>query len=329
MKQVTLKFDAASHSYTDEQGMPYTPVTSFIGEFDKPFNSRYWGMYTALKNNGYRLRYEPNTEEYITVNNRRTHIDKLYADPLKAILVKGTKKEWKNVTDKSLVRGNTIHDHLEDSINLSKGDVKGKTNEMIKPLSGFVRLDTKHDLDKTNLQETFPAIYNRLLGYINMGCILFAEKRIYNPYFYLAGTIDVLIVKGKYFAILDWKTNKDFMHFTSGYYKKVKMPNGKWEKSDQYIETDDRLLEPINHLQKCKGIIYSLQLSAYAWMMIQWGYKLIPDGLEIFHIRPDMQPKLIKIKYLGKEIKDMLEYRQQKKTRQPKKENKLKLGIYE
>jgi hypothetical protein len=312
-KKIILSFDPVEHKYTDETGKVYTSVTTVLGKYKKPFNKRYWSMYTALKNNGFKV--VPTKDcSAIKVNGKTNSINTLFVNPIHKHEAELVLMKWGMLTEAACARGNEIHDFLEDSINLSKGDLQGTSNEVIQPSLSLnntnleVEIHTEHDLDKTAIKERFPAIHNRLLQYINLGCVIFAEKKIYSTTYQLAGMIDVMIVnlKTKQFAILDWKTNKDVMMFTSGYFKKKKMPDGTWVKSETFIRTDDKLMYPLDNVDSCKGMIYSLQLSLYAYIMELWGFTLVPQGLEIYHIRPGLQPKLIKVAYMKREIEAML-----------------------
>ena len=312
-KKVTLSFDPIEHKYSDETGLVYTSVTTVIGKYKKPFDKEYWSMYTALKNAGCKV--IPNKDcTGIVVNGKYQSIGYLLKHPIYSYEAQEVLMKWSMLTEEACARGNEVHDFLEDSINLSKDDIEGKSNDVIQPSlntlgnTGLVIIKTEHDLSKTKIEERFPAVCLRLKKFIGMGCTIFAEKKIYSTTYQLAGMIDVLIVQGKKFAILDWKTNKDEMLFSSGYYKKVKMPDGTWVRSDQYVLTGDKLLYPLNKVEACKGMIYSLQLSLYAFIMELWGYELVENGLEIFHMRPGLDPKLIKIKYMRQEVQQMLEH---------------------
>lgn len=319
--KIDLGFDPVEHKYFNkENNEPFISATTLIGKYKNEFNTHYWSMYTGLKDFNISVGHHED-EIYITVNGVKQHIDTLYSIPVYKKLASQTKSKWKAKTKVANDRGNKIHDYLEDNINLSRGDIKAKDNELITPLPSLLGKDlneelsiikTKNDLNKTNLYFTYPDIYERLLLYINQGCTIIAEKKIYTSTYGVAGMIDVLILKGKKFAIMDWKTNKDKMHFVSGYYKKQKV-NGKWVKTDEFIETNDKLKYPLKDLAMCKGIIYSLQLSLYAYIMTLWGYELVPNGLEIFHIRPRRKPKLIKIKYYKNNIIKMLEHYKESK----------------
>lgn len=331
-KKVNITFEPIEHKYTDETGLVYTSATTLIGYYKEPFNKKYWSMYTALKNAGFKVR-PSNDLKGIYIYNKYKTLEDLYKHPINCYEVDLLLKQWTNLTEQACARGNEVHDFLEDSINLSKNDLTGRTNDVIVPnltstLQGAgleVVLTCKHDLDKTTIRDRFPAIYDRLLLYINQGCTIYAEKRVYSTTYQIAGMIDVLIVKGKQFAILDWKTNKEKMMFRSGYYKKVNV-GGNWVKSNDYILTGKTLKTPITNLEDCKGIIYTLQLSLYAYIMELWGYTLVKNGLEIFHIRPNEEPKLININYKKEDIKKILIHHL--KTRINKPSKGLNFGIY-
>ena len=324
---IRLVFDEPSHTYTNgDTGALFTSVTTVIGQYKDAFNKRYWSMYTGLKDKGFSVR-QHKCEQYITVNKIKQHLNTLYANRLYSVLATRTQEMWQNKTDKANARGNKIHNYLEDSINESVvKELKGMlsslgvklNNELITPLpveggksSEAVIIRTQHDLDKTTLEKTYPIIYKKLLTYIKNGWHIIAEKKLYTSHYMIAGMIDVLIVKGKKFRILDWKSNKDEMKFVSGYYKKVKDANGDWVRGIDWVDRDDRMKVPLNNLQVCKGIIYSLQLSLYAYIMEMWGYTLDNtnnEGLEICHIRPNRKPYMIKVKYYKQDIFNMLEY---------------------
>lgn len=304
-----IHFEESTHTYT-RNNKKYTSCTTVTGMFKKPFDRRFWAMYSALKE---KFNYYVRADEsigLIYVNNSPHGIDELYSVQMYRDACKLVRNGWDDITKKACDRGNKIHDYLEDTVNLSK-DVKN-TNDTIKPFTGKNTqiFKFKHDLDKTNLQEIYPEIYNTLLYYIDRGCTIYAEKKIFIDDYEIAGMIDCLIVKGKQFIILDWKTNKDIIHFRSGYYKKAKV-NGKYIKTNEWVYKSQYLLSPLGHLEDCKGNLYTLQVSLYAFMMESWGYELINKGLMIYHIRPNERPELIKVPYLKQDVYEMLNYYKQ------------------
>lgn len=307
-----ILFNEAEHKYYDKEGKIYTSVTTLIGKYTDTFDPYYWGMYTAIKDHGMNVKPDYN-KGIIRVAGKAYKIKDLHKDTLFTHWYNETIAKWAGINAEACMRGNAVHNELEDNINLSKGDYKGDTNKLIY-IGGEKKkteLSTIHDLNKTNLQEKYPDVYNRLGGYIERGCTIFAEKRVYLREYLIAGMIDVPIIKGKYFCILDWKTNKDELHKTTGYYRKVNV-NGTWVKDkSQWIVTDDRFKYPLDMLPCSKFFIYALQLSLYAYIMEQWGYQLLEGGLEIMHFPMDSPPRLLKMPYLKNEVKIMLEHHKQ------------------
>lgn len=306
-----LSFDEPTHVYTNKDKQVYKSATQFLGDFEDKFDQEYWGMYTALKNAGRKVKPD-DTKKVIYVDGRPAKLKDLHKDSIYKHLYTATVASWKAKNAESIHRGNSIHNHLEDSINQSKGFFNGESdNAHITYKDKRLRtISTQNDLDATDLKEKYPFIYGRLQKFIERDCIIYAEKKVKLDLAQLAGTIDVPIIKRdtNRFCILDWKTNKDEFKPSSGYMKKI-FVGGEWVKSDIFVPTDDRFKYPINHLSLCKLNVYFLQLSLYAYMLECWGYELVNNGLEIIHIRPGVDPKLIKVPYLKDEIEVLIRYR--------------------
>lgn len=313
-KDGDLKFDEEPHIYTNEENEVYDSVTQFLGSYEEEFNGEFWGMYTALKDNGKKVVPDLKANAII-VDGKHSPLKSLMKDSIYQHWYTATRAQWKGTNAEAIHRGNNTHNYLEDTVNQSKGFYKGdKTdNDSLRP-KGYKRkpMETVADLDATDLEEKFPSIYNRLKMFIDKDCAIYAEKKLRLDFAKLAGTIDLPIIKRgtKRFCILDWKTNKDEFKPTSGYMKKI-FVGGKWIKSDIFVQTDDRFKYPISHLPLCKINGYALQLSLYAYMMEVWGYELVDKGLEIIHIRPGAEPKVIKLPYLKDEVEILLRHRLQ------------------
>lgn len=304
-----LHFEEEAHVYT-KGAKNYISATTLIGTFEPEFDKEFWAMYTALKNHNLKVKPEP-AKRAIIVNGKLCELKSLLKDNIYKCWYEEVVAKWKGINAEACHRGNVTHNFLEDSINKSKGYSDGSDNHKIH--SGGVKaknIETVHDLDSTAIEDAFPTVYKRLKGYIERDCIIYAEKRLHLDLAQIAGTIDVPIIKRgtNKFAILDWKTNKDEFKPTSGYYKK-EFIGGTWVKTDKFVETDDTFNYPLNHLALCKLNIYTLQLSLYAYMLEVWGYELVPNGLEIMHIRPGREEKLIRLPYLKHEIELIIKHR--------------------
>lgn len=304
-----ILFNEDTHTYTNIDNVQYISCTQFIDQFKKKYDRDFWCMFTALKENNYNVK--PFLEERkIAINGYKYKVDDIKKDTIYQHLYTITDAKWKILNEESCLRGNNTHNYLENSINKSKGDLLGKTNELIRPVHLKGELKTPQDLDITDLQNKYPFIYNRLKQYLHRDTTIFAEKRVHLDNYRIAGMIDVPIFSNNSnsFCIMDWKTNKDEFNEYAGYYKKRKVGN-QWIKTAQFVLTGERFINPISHLEASKLNLYTLQLSLYAFILEEWGYKLANNGLEIVHLRPGLEPKLIKINYLKKEIQVMLNHR--------------------
>lgn len=265
----TISFDEATHTYKDEFGLPYISVTTVIAKYYPKFNEDYWAK-----------------EE-----SRKTGL------PVHVILA-----NWKQIRDYSCEKGNKEHKLLEDSINAANGKAQFEFDNKGKGIGlGFTKIDNTNlnILQNSPLASKYPKIYTYLRNRIEDGWILYAEKRTYWAEYLIAGTIDCLLVKGKLFMIVDWKTNKDELKFVSGYYKKV---NG--IKTTEWVNKKEYFFKPLNHIENCKGSIYTMQLSLYAYILELWGFKCV--DLCLFHIRDNMEPNPYTIKYLKAEAQLLL-----------------------
>ena len=84
------------------------------------------------------------------------------------------------------------------------------------------------------------------LGVIDKDDELLVEEKLFNHYYKLAGTSDIIrLEKNGGFSIFDLKTNKKF---------------------NLYSQYNECLLNPIQHLSACEFNTYGLQLSIYAYM---------------------------------------------------------------
>lgn len=303
-----IVFDPVLHKYTDELGRVYTSATQLLNEVTPEFNARYWLMYKALQAKGYKVRPDMPDNKFIIVDNNLCYIDDLY-NSVKGILarteIQKINAEWEYTKDVACARGNEKHNYLEECIKQS-GQVKDFNIEG-NNLGFALKIHTKQDLSKSPLRYSDPLVYDILTEYIELGWTIFAEKRIYNPVYLIAGTIDLFIVRGNEFKILDWKTNKDELHFTSGYYKKI---NG--VKSSEWIVTTDYLKQPLSNLMNCKGVIYTLQLSIYAHMAELWGLEC--KGLQLCHFIPGNTPRLYSIQYDKKNVERLFNWKINRKV---------------
>jgi ATP-dependent exoDNAse (exonuclease V) beta subunit len=265
----SIKFNEELHRYTDEENLVYTSVTTVIGKYHKQFDEKFWA-------------------------NKKAEDTSIY-NPYRGMSEDQIKQQWKEGREFSCEKGNKTHKLLEDSINASNGKANFDFEKKLKIGMGsgviVINKTNLHILANTPLATKYPKIYAFLRKYIEDGWTLYAEKRIYWWEFLIAGTIDCLLLKGNFFMIVDWKTNKKKLEFRSGYYKKH---NG--IETSQWVQTNETFFPPLTNIPYCKGNTYTLQLSLYAYLLELWGYKCV--GLTLFHILQDQVQEPINISYV-------------------------------
>jgi len=299
-----LIFTEHNHKYRDENNVVYTSVTTLIEKYKNPYDREFWSMYTGLKDAGYRLKPYPE-EQAIRLGSVKYKLADLKKETYYVQLQDLTKAKWDLKTTEACMRGNGIHNGIELGINKTRNDIQARDNDLItyetNPFKYGKNISSLNDLDASPLKTDYPFIYNKLKPLVEGGATVLAEKRVYLSKYKLAGTIDCPIIKGKYFCILDWKSNAADMHDTPGYYQKVNI-GGEWIKSDNWIITEDKFNAPISHIPASKFHTYCLQLSIYAYIMEQWGYTLIQNGLAIVHYPLNKEPVYLQVPYLRNEV---------------------------
>lgn len=258
MELRNIYFDEPTHKYTDDCGNDYTSVTTALHHYVPKFDKKYWAKRKAI---------EQGMSEA-------------------AIL-----KQWDIVNKHSLGIGNTKHNGLEAAV--KDNSMFSKAVKYIKSDSGIVRCFSIPDLGKDNdigqldldkfyneVGVRYPKIFEAVQYYVNKGYKIYSEINVYDPVNLISGLVDILCVKDKEFVIIDWKTNRNDIIFECGYYKKDKSTN---ELTDRWVPFTKFMLYPLDYVHDTVGNHYTLQLSMYADMIEDFGYK--NKGLIIFHIR--------------------------------------------
>lgn len=250
-------FDEPNHKYTDQFGNDYTSVTTCVEKFVIPFKTNYWAKRKAIE--------------------QKTSPEVL-------------KQQWKIINKDSTDKGTKKHNTLESAIRATSKFHKAvkivRINNVTRCYS-IPDLVNSGDIGEMSLKgfydkigHKYPLIYKTIEFYVNRGYKIFSEINVYDPYNLISGTIDVLLVKGNDFVIIDWKTNRNEITFESGYYKKDKPTN---EHTNVWIPAKKYMFFPIDNLEDCVGNHYKLQLSLYANMVEQFGYNC--KAILLFHIR--------------------------------------------
>jgi len=271
MQRIDLFFNEEEHKYTDQFGNVYTSATTKLKEFETPFDKPYNLRRCAEKGRSGQGRYVGMSEKQID-------------------------QFWKDTTNGSLARGNETHNELEANVKIANGYYKSsrslvkEDNKKIKLLTVDDIMDN-HDFGELNkdaflntvIANKYPDLTKLIIKYCDEGYRMYPELGVYYFEALLSGLIDLPLInfKTKSIIIIDYKTNKHPMLFTSGYYKK----NMDGSYTDEFIRTTKRFKAPLAHMEECLGNKYSLQVSYYARLLeLKLGFKV--KELKIFQIKP-------------------------------------------
>ena len=179
--------------------------------------------------------------------------------------------EWERAKDSSIVRGNWIHDELEQYSLVGKYDPK---------LKDVVR----------QLQPIFKSGYK-----------YYTEALTHSMEYMVAGQSDLVVQRQKnehpVFDFYDYKTNES---------KGIEFDSIAWKKTPPK-HYNRYMLPPFDHLEDCNYIHYSLQLSIYAYMSaITWGCRI--GKLAILYIDNDLKLNTYPVPYMKLEAETLLKY---------------------
>lgn len=301
-----LFFEEKAHKYTDTLGNEYRSVTTLIGDYYNHFNADYWAHKKA--------REQGKSEKQI-------------------------RAEWDRIKDEACERGTSTHNGIEDAIkSVSKfkeaikylEEVKSGRCITIADIPDLIPRPLDVEEFKVATNNKYPEIYRVFDFYTEKGYIIYSEIGAFLIDYLISGTIDIFCYRPTDFVILDWKTNRDGLKFEAGYYKKDKstIPN---QLTNEWIKKNQNMLPPLNHLDDCNGMHYTMQLSLYAimaeiildipcvglglchigspWVLNKYGQPLRDN--EGYHVDQDGKEtvKWFKIQYLKNEAKALLKDR--------------------
>lgn len=269
-------YNDQQHVYIDKtDGSYYISVTTLIHNYTNIFDSAFWSAYKAL---------ESLTDDVTFAALKKVLLTTKKFDP--SILHKlsidesqfNTKREeilqsYEDGKNKSCERGTKIHAEFENSMyqNPEKELKRYGLGGKFSVKKGHYRLDTEK------------AVYPEFL--------ISVKSR--DGVLRVAGQIDLLIKDGNDIIIIDFKTNKKIDR--KSYYNK----------STKRYEC---LKYPLNTIQDCNLMHYTLQLSMYAYLLQQINPDLNIKMLKLIHIDHSNKVEEIEVEYMKKEVEVLLKH---------------------
>lgn len=298
-----IYFNEAQHKYTDNLDQVYTSTTTLISKYTNALDTE--SIALACE----RIGRNPKHPKYLKYRGKSKY----------TIL-----KEWKKESEDACIKGTAKHNVFETGIKIANGYTlkNDYINGRIYTIDNII---AGHNYGRMNLSKfrklgihlKYPKIYNIIADFVKEGFKVYAEIGVYDPYYLVSGLVDVLLVRGKEFFILDWKTNKAPIRFESGYYEKDNHGN---LMLDQFVLKNEYMKYPINNIPDSIGYHYTLQLSIYDFLVESFGFTNI--GNILCHIRTiegDYKDnteveeiKFVTIKYLKKDVENLFKHHYKK-----------------
>jgi len=258
-----LFFDEERHKYYDEYNNPLTSVTTVIGKYEYKFDAQKMARIcwkSGLKGNP---KYAGKSVEQLL-------------------------REWDKTSKDALAQGNEKHNYLEVAVKDSSQFYKFHSrhpgnNRRLYTIPEVIEHPGYGELSlqvfvETGIKDRYPAIYNTIATLVGYGYRIYSEIACFSIELLVTGLIDILLIRGKSFIILDWKTNKAPIRFDSGYWEK----DATGALTNVWCPNDHMFKFPLTHLASSIGNKYAIQLATYAYLVSTFGLKC--EGLILCQI---------------------------------------------
>jgi len=237
-----VTFSEDEHKYTSHDGGTYISVTSLIKKYTPPFDADYWSAYKALKAV---LSRHKEWESYKKKAGGWENV---------VIFARSVDKEFKYRPEVVEEKKKILQDwESTKEVALSKGTEYHKMKEK------HVKEKIVYSPEMTEVKVLSGVDLLGAQDFNDNG--LYPELILYNDDWKVAGQADWVMKMGKTVHIKDYKTSKEI--------------------TKQAFQ-DQTLLAPLSHIPNANFYTYSLQLSLYALMLEESGYKI--GNLAIEHV---------------------------------------------
>lgn len=275
-KNGNVGFSEKEHKYfnLDNPEKDYISVTTLIGRYEQPFDKDFWSTYKALEKLISKDAWQ--VEKKSLLNTKKFNKEILAVYNISELdfnkVQQNILDEWDRKKRESCERGTKIHSDLENSFyNLG-------SNVTLQKFGIGGKFECKKDYSDLDLEN---GVYPEYLIYRE------SEDGILR----LAGQIDLIVKQGNDIWVIDHKSNE-----------KIEQKGG----FDSKTRSTAKMLYPLNNLEDCNFIHYSLQLSTYAWMLQKVNPNFIIKDLIINHYDHQGNNTLYHCDYLKDEVERML-----------------------
>lgn len=261
--KISLFFDPAIHKYTDNCNNEYISVTTLIGQYSKKFDTKKIARLCELSGRKGNPKYKGKTAKML-------------------------EKEWEKTKEVACENGNIKHNYLEDAVKQSTGYRIGTGNLLsngrlltvadVIEHPGFGELSIDYFI-ATKIHILYPSIFTIISKLVEQGYRIYAELGVFDDKRLISGLIDLFLIKGKEFIVIDWKTNREDISYEAGYWEK----DVKGNSTTNFIRTYETFKEPLDNLPCSVGYKYALQTNTYGVLSENFG--LHCKAIILCHIR--------------------------------------------
>lgn len=271
-----IAFNEELHKYFDvnDSSKHYTSVTTLIGKYEQEFDKDFWSSYKALEQLIPKEYW--NIEKKSLLNSKKIKSELLSLYNISESDLNKAKQDilddWQKKNLESCERGTKIHADIENSFYKKKKDI-----DVTKFGVGgkFVCKKDYYDLDLEY------GVYPEYLIY----------RESEDGKLLIAGQVDLIIKQGNNITIVDHKTNK-----------KIDQKGG----FNTTTKSTAKMKYPLNTIEDCNFMHYTLQLSTYAWMLQKINPNFVINDLILNHYDHEGNNTLYHCDYLKDDVERML-----------------------
>ncbi len=271
----SVAFSEKEHAYWNvNDNRKYISVTTLIHRYAQEFDSSFWSAYKALEvlipKESWKI------EKKSLLKTKKINKELLSKYNISELDFNREQQrildEWSKANKESCERGTKIHLELENS---------------------FYKHPKNISLNKYGLGGKFEC--KKGYNVLDLEYGVYPEHLIYREsddgILRIAGQIDLIIKQGNEIYLVDYKTNR-----------KIDLKGG----FDTVTKTSQKMKYPLNNLDDCNFMHYTLQLSTYAWMLQKMNPDFVIKDLIINHYDHEGNNTLYHCDYLKNDVERML-----------------------
>lgn len=271
-----VAFNDENHKYFDinDESKQYISVTTLIGRYEQEFDKSFWSAYKTLEKLLSKDAWQLEKKSLLASKKINKELLDVY-DISENDFNKAQQDildEWDKTNREACERGTKIHADLENSF------YKAGKNVNLQKFGIGGKFECRKDYSDLDLEY---GVYPEYLIY----------RESNDGILKLAGQIDCIVKSGNDIILIDHKTNK-----------KIDQKGGFNTQTKQTV----KMKYPLNNLDDCNLMHYTMQLSTYAWMLQKINPNFVIKDLILNHYDHEGNNTLYHCEYRKHDVEKML-----------------------